>query len=103
MVSAKDNAPFHNNKCGGLSAHGGHAPQTAPVEFLYNTHKRRKNQPLFLGIYDKIQNKIRWRIIAKGIVNEDVTIILNKCLQNVYGMNLRHTKVSVDVNPNNMM
>ena len=52
---------------------------------------------------DKIQNKIRWRIIAKGVVNEDVTIILNKCLQNVYGMNLRHTKVSVDVNPNNMM
>ncbi len=52
---------------------------------------------------DKIQNKIRWRIIAKGVVNEEVTIILNKCLQNVYGMNLRHTKVSVDVNPNNMM
>ncbi len=52
---------------------------------------------------DKIQNKIRWRIIAKGVVNEDVTIILNKCLQNVYGMNLRYTKVSVDVNPNNMM
>ena len=52
---------------------------------------------------DKIQNKIRWRIIAKGVVNEEVTIILNKCLQNVYGMKLRHTKVSVDVNPNNMM
>ena len=52
---------------------------------------------------DKIQNKLRWRIIAKGIVNEDVTIILNKCLQNVYKMNLKHTTVSIDVNPNNMM
>ena len=52
---------------------------------------------------DKIQNKIRWRIIAKGVVSEEVTIILNKCLQNVYGMNLKHTKVSIDINPNNMM
>ena len=52
---------------------------------------------------DKIQNKIRWRMIAKGNVTEEVTIILNKCLQNVYNMNLKHTKISVDVNPNNMM
>ena len=52
---------------------------------------------------DKIQNKLRWRIIAKGVVTDDVTIILNKCLQNVYGMNLKHTNVSIDVNPNNMM
>ena len=52
---------------------------------------------------DKIQNKIRWRMIAKGNVTEEVTIILNKCLQNVYNMNLKNTKISVDVNPNNMM
>lgn len=52
---------------------------------------------------DKIQNKIRWRMIAKGNVTEEVTIILNKCLQNVYNMNFKHTKISVDVNPNNMM
>lgn len=52
---------------------------------------------------DKIQNKIRWRIIAKGRVSEDITIILNKCLQNVYSQNIKYTKISIDINPNNMM
>ena len=52
---------------------------------------------------DKIQNKIRWRIIAKGIVTPDITIILNKCLQNIYSQNIKHTQVTIDVNPNNMM
>ena len=52
---------------------------------------------------DKIQNKIRWRIIAKGKITPDVTIILNKCLQNVYTKNVKHTQISIDINPNNMM
>ena len=52
---------------------------------------------------DKIQNKLRWRIIAKGNVTQDTTIILNKCLQNIYSQNPKHTKVSIDINPNNMM
>ena len=52
---------------------------------------------------DKIQNKLRWRIIAKGRVTNEVNIIINKCLQNIYEKNLKHTKVYVDINPNNMM
>ena len=52
---------------------------------------------------DKIQNKIRWRIIAKGDVTKDVTIVLNKCLQNMYTKNIKYTKISIDINPNNMM
>ena len=52
---------------------------------------------------DKIQNKLRWRIIAKGKVTQDVTIIINKCLQNVYEKKLKYTSIYVDVNPNNMM
>lgn len=52
---------------------------------------------------DKIQNKIRWRIIAKGRVSKDITIILNKCLQNIYSQNIKYTKISIDINPNNMM
>lgn len=52
---------------------------------------------------DKIQNKRRWRIIAKGKVSKDVTIILNKCLQNMYSKNIKYTKISIDINPNNMM
>lgn len=52
---------------------------------------------------DKIQNKLRWRIIAKGKVNSDVNIILNKCLQQMYKLNLKYTRVTIDVNPNNLM
>ncbi len=51
---------------------------------------------------DKIQNKFRWRIIAKGIVTKDVNIILNKCLKNIYDKNIKNTKVYLDINSNNM-
>ena len=52
---------------------------------------------------DKIQNKLRWRIIAKGKVTHEVNIIINKCLQNIYEKNLKNTSIYIDVNPNNMM
>ena len=52
---------------------------------------------------DKIQNKLRWRIIAKGTVTPEVTIIINKCLQNIYQKNLKYTNIYIDINPNNMM
>ena len=53
---------------------------------------------------DKIKNKYRWRIIAKGDVTEDVTIIINKCLQKFYESGIgKKTNIAVDVNPNNMM
>ena len=51
---------------------------------------------------DKIKNKIRWRIIAKGLVTKDVNIILNKCLKNIYDKNIKNTKVYLDINSNNM-
>ena len=52
---------------------------------------------------DKIQNKLRWRIIAKGQVTKEVNIIINKCLRNIYEKKLKHTKVYIDINPKNMM
>ena len=52
---------------------------------------------------DKIQGKIRWRIIGKGQVTEEVNILMNKALRKVYDLNLKNTKVMIDVNPNNMM
>lgn len=52
---------------------------------------------------DKIQGKIRWRIIGKGIVTDEVNIIINKTLRRVFELNLKNTKVIVDINPNNMM
>ncbi len=53
---------------------------------------------------DKIQNKFRWRIIAKGVVNEEVSIVINKCLQKLFDKGVfKSVGISVDVNPNNMM
>ena len=52
---------------------------------------------------DKIQNRFRWRIIIKGKIDEKSNSILNKCLRNIYSKNLKSTRVSIDINPNNMM
>ncbi len=52
---------------------------------------------------DKIQNRLRYRIIIKGNMNELSYNILNKCLKNIYEKNLKYTKIGIDVNPNNMM
>ena len=51
---------------------------------------------------DKIQNKFRWRIIIKGNMNEEANQILNNLLKNIYDKNYKNTKISIDVNPNNM-
>ena len=52
---------------------------------------------------DKIQNRYRWRIIIKGVMGKNLNDILNECLKNEYEKNLKTTKISIDVNPNNMM
>ena len=53
---------------------------------------------------DKIKNKYRWRIIAKGNVTEEVTIIINKCMQKLYESGIgKKTNIAVDVNPTNMI
>ena len=52
---------------------------------------------------DKIQNRFRWRIIIKGNMTEEANAIINSCLQKVYDANYKNTRVTVDVNPNNMI
>ena len=52
---------------------------------------------------DKIQNRYRWRIIVKGNMTEAANNVLNTCLRKFYNSNYKNTKVSVDVNPNNMI
>ena len=52
---------------------------------------------------DKIQNRFRWRIILKGQVDEWSNAILNKALNYICSLNLKSTRVSMDVNPNSMM
>lgn len=52
---------------------------------------------------DKIQNKYRWRIIVKGVMSGQANGVLNDCLNEVYAKDLKTTRVTIDVNPNNMM
>jgi len=51
---------------------------------------------------EKIQNRYRWRIIIKGKMNEAANKILNETLQEVYEKDLKTTRITIDVNPNNM-
>lgn len=52
---------------------------------------------------DKIQNRIRFRIIIKGNMTNQANIVLNQCLEEIYSKNLKSTRITIDVNPNNMM
>ena len=52
---------------------------------------------------DKIQNKLRYRIIIKGNMMSHTNDVLNKCLKQIYDQNIKNTKVMIDINPNNMM
>ena len=52
---------------------------------------------------DKIQNKIRYRIIIKGNITKEANEEINKCLKQAYEKNWKNTQISIDVNPNNMI
>lgn len=52
---------------------------------------------------DKIQNRFRWRIIAKGNMTQEANKILNNCLADIYNSNYKNTRISIDVNPNSMI
>ena len=78
--------------------------------FVYNmfkTNLEKYGVNVFIPMpapIDKINNKYRWRIIAKGTVTEEITIIINKCLQKVFDSGIgKKTNIAVDVNPNNMI
>ncbi len=51
---------------------------------------------------DKIQNRYRWRIIIKGNMTEEANKILNTCLKEIYQGNIKDTRITIDINPNNM-
>ena len=56
---------------------------------------------------DKIKNKIRWRIIVKCKLNEQIVCILNEALERINKGILRNNKNSIrvicDINPTNML
>ena len=51
---------------------------------------------------DKIQNRYRWRIIIKGIMDNKTNKILNEVLREIYTKNIKDTRISIDINPNSM-
>ena len=51
---------------------------------------------------DKIQNRYRYRIIIKGVMNKKANEVLNNYLKKVYQKDLKDTRISIDVNPNSM-
>ena len=51
---------------------------------------------------DKIQNRYRWRIIIKGNMTVEANEVLNQTLKEIYSRNIKDTRISIDVNPNNM-
>ncbi len=73
-------------------------------EFLINNlneEKFKTFKPMPSPI-DKIQNRFRWRIIIKGNMTEKANDTLNQLLKNIYEKDYKNTKITIDVNPNNM-
>ena len=78
-------------------------------KYVYDFLKQRLNrdefkvfQPMPSPI-EKLQNRYRWRIIVKGNMTEDANEIFNEVIKNVVDLNLKSTRISIDVNPNNMV
>ena len=76
---------------------------------VYNYLKTRLGEQEFYVLkpmpspIDKIQNRFRWRIIIKGNMTESANSVINTCLKKFYDSNYKNTRISVDVNPNNMI
>ena len=74
-------------------------------EFLFNKMDKQ-DFSVFKPVpspIDKIQNKIRWRMVIKGKMTIKAYEQINEVLKNVYSQNIKYTKVWADINPNNMM
>ena len=52
---------------------------------------------------DRIKNKFRWRILIKCIFSEDIIRLMNDMLEVYYNGRFKDTRISIDLNPTNMM
>ena len=52
---------------------------------------------------DRIKNKFRWRILIKCIFSEDIIQLMNDMLEVYYNGRFKDTRISIDLNPTNMM
>ena len=73
---------------------------------LYGILKDKENillsRPMPAPI-DKIQNRYRWRIIIKGNMTDYLNEVCNNLLKQIYSKNQKEIRVTIDVNPNNMI
>lgn len=51
---------------------------------------------------DKIKNKIRWRMIIKCKFDDTMINLINDMLTEYDNMKVHDTRVSIDINPNDM-
>ena len=79
-----------------------------------NVHEYLKNRVLTenLGIIlykalpspiDRIKNKYRWRILIKCKFGEDTIELINNVMDKFQNIKAKNTKISIDLNPNNML
>ena len=52
---------------------------------------------------DKIKNRYRWRILIKCKFSDDIIKLINDAIDYYYSLNLKNTRITIDLNPNNMM
>ena len=71
-------------------------------ELIKNSEDKKIFKPMPCPI-DRIKNKFRWRIIIKGFVDDSYIDYLNSLLSSVCDLNLKNTRVVIDLNPNSMM
>ena len=79
--------------------------ETSTIVYEYLKNNLEQEFKIFAPMpapIDKIQNRFRWRIIVKGNMTAEANEILNKVLQEIYKKDLKSTRITIDVNPNNM-
>ena len=52
---------------------------------------------------DKINNKYRWRILIKCKFSDEIINLMNDTIEEYYSLKLKNTRITIDLNPNNMM
>lgn len=52
---------------------------------------------------DRIKNKYRWRILIKCKFGEDIIELINNVMDKFQNIKAKNTKISIDLNPNNML
>ena len=52
---------------------------------------------------DKIKNKYRWRILIKCKFGEEIIDLINDVMNKYQNLKVKNTKITIDLNPNNML